>query len=74
MAIKSLRAVQDQETRMVTDFEVTFKLIRFASTQNSSASNSAGRALVAGTPTAQLGATAPTGPQVDQGSKIDMVH
>lgn len=33
MAIKSLRAIQDAETRMITDFEVTFKMIRYASTQ-----------------------------------------
>lgn len=32
MAIQSLRAVQDAETRVITDFEVTFKLMRFAST------------------------------------------
>lgn len=32
MAIKSLRAIQDAETRMITDFEVTFKIIRTAST------------------------------------------
>lgn len=32
MAIKSLRAIQDADTRMITDFEVSFKLIRFAST------------------------------------------
>ena len=30
MAIKSLRAIQDAETRMITDFEVTFKIIRMA--------------------------------------------
>ena len=30
MAIKSLRAIQDAETRMITDFEVTFKIIRTA--------------------------------------------
>jgi hypothetical protein len=30
MAIRSLRAVQDSETRMITDFEVSFKIIRFA--------------------------------------------
>lgn len=28
MAIKSLRAIQDAETRMITDFEITFKKIR----------------------------------------------
>lgn len=32
MAIKTLRPVQDAETRVVTEFEVTFKMIRFAST------------------------------------------
>ncbi len=32
MAIKSVRAIQDAETRMITDFEVTFKKIRSAST------------------------------------------
>lgn len=31
MAIKSLRAVQDADTRVITDFEVTFKMMRFAS-------------------------------------------
>lgn len=30
MAIKTLRAIQDAESTMVTDFEVTFKQIRFA--------------------------------------------
>lgn len=34
MIIQSLRAVQDAETRMITDFEITFKLMRFASTQS----------------------------------------
>jgi hypothetical protein len=32
MAIKNLRAIQDAETRMITDFEVTFKIIRTAAT------------------------------------------
>jgi hypothetical protein len=36
MAIKSLRAIQDAETRVITDFEVTFKIIRNASTITSS--------------------------------------
>lgn len=30
MAIKSLRAIQSSDTRMITDFEVTFKIMRFA--------------------------------------------
>lgn len=33
MAIERLRAIQDQDTRMITDFEVTFKLLRFAKTK-----------------------------------------
>lgn len=36
MAIKSLRAIQEAETRMITDFEITFKKIRTASTQTTS--------------------------------------
>lgn len=31
-AIKTLRAIQSPETRVITDFEVTFKLMRFAQT------------------------------------------
>ena len=38
MAIKTLRAIQDAETRMITNFEVTFKKIRTASTQITSLS------------------------------------
>ena len=33
MAIRSLRAVQDETTNTVTDFEISFKMIRFASSQ-----------------------------------------
>jgi hypothetical protein len=33
MAIKSIRAIQDADTRMITDFELQFKMIRKASTQ-----------------------------------------
>lgn len=32
MAIQSVRAVQDADTRMITDFQVRFKMIRIAST------------------------------------------
>lgn len=32
MAIKTLRAIQDPETNVITDFEITFKAMRFAST------------------------------------------
>jgi len=30
MAIQNLRAIQDDSTRMITDFEITFKMLRFA--------------------------------------------
>lgn len=43
MAIKSLRAIQDAETRMITDFEVTFKKIRTASTKTVGGSIFGGR-------------------------------
>lgn len=33
MAIQSFRAIQDAETRMITDFEVSFKMINVASTE-----------------------------------------
>lgn len=33
MAIQRLRAIQSEETETITDFEVTFKMLRFASTQ-----------------------------------------
>ena len=32
MSIETLRAIQDENTRMITDFEITFKMIRTAST------------------------------------------
>lgn len=32
MAIKSLRAIQDEETRVISSFEITFKKIRYAKT------------------------------------------
>jgi len=33
MAIQRLRAIQDAETKMITDFEISFKMIRFASSR-----------------------------------------
>lgn len=35
MIIETLRAIQDAETRMITDFEITFKMIRTAQTAES---------------------------------------
>lgn len=39
MAIKTLRAIQDAQTDVITDFEVTFKRMRFASTLTSNGQN-----------------------------------
>lgn len=36
-AIEKCRAIQDEKTNVITDFEVTFKLMRFASTLNDTA-------------------------------------
>lgn len=61
MAIMSLKSVQSAETRMVTDFDITFKQMRFAATQSFAASqysnnnNFAGRGLNQGAPTVDLG-------------------
>lgn len=44
MAIQSLRAVQDESTRMITDFHVIFKKIRFASLNQTPNLALAGRA------------------------------
>lgn len=41
MAIKSLRAIQDADTNVITDFELTFKMIRFSDTGQSSTLNPA---------------------------------
>ena len=43
MAIKSLNATQDQTTRVITDFSITFKAIRFAKTIMVSSGQLAGR-------------------------------
>lgn len=39
MAIKSIRATQDEETRMISTFEITFKKMRFAQTITSKGSS-----------------------------------
>lgn len=36
-AIRTLRAVQDPDTKQITDFEITFKVMRFASTKSRNA-------------------------------------
>ncbi len=61
MAIKSLRAIQDPDTRVITDFEVSFKMIRTASTASSQnlAANFQGRALSQASGLANFGTQTP---------------
>lgn len=59
MAIKSLRAIQDAETRVITDFEVTFKMIRTASTANSVPAGQQGRAVAQASGLVDLGTSTP---------------
>lgn len=61
MAIKSLRAIQSAETNVITDFEVTFKMIRTASTTTnpSTVSTLQGRASTAAQSVADQGTQTP---------------
>lgn len=63
MAIQSLRAIQSEETRMITDFEITFKMMRFAQVVRSNAiyenSQFQGRALNQGATETNLGVQNP---------------
>lgn len=58
MAIQKLRAIQDAETRVITDFEVTFKMMRFSNTSS----------LVGLSPILQGRAQAQSASLVDQGT------
>lgn len=60
MAILNMKATQDEDTRVVTSFEITFKLMRFASTQIETtqlydSSNFQGRAAAQGASEVDLG-------------------
>jgi len=60
MAISSLRAVQSEETVVITDFELTFKQLRFASTLSSSSGLDAqGRLASQAASVANLGSQTP---------------
>lgn len=61
MAIKNLRAIQDATTNVITDFEVTFKMIRIASTSTSPIEPSAfqGRAALQAGGVTDLGTSTP---------------
>jgi hypothetical protein len=75
MAIKSLRATQSAETRMITDFEVTFKLVRFANTVVTPVklNNFDGRAAAQASPVVDLGTSAPAVSNTTLQSKISAV-
>lgn len=71
MAIESLRAIQDAETRVITDFELTFKGLRFASTAYTSgaAPVSGGRSASQRASLTNLGKSSPV-PSVGVGQAI----
>jgi hypothetical protein len=55
MAILSLKAIQDETTNVVTDFQVTFKMIRFAQTAYALGAQAQGRAFLSSQPATNLG-------------------
>lgn len=59
MAIESLRAIQDESTRVVTDFHVTFKKIRFATVNEAPLPVLAGRASSQAAPLVDQGTVNP---------------
>ncbi len=62
MAIKSMRPIQDSETRFITNFEMSFKQIRFAETQTVSGTigtNQQGRASLQAAGITDLGTSTP---------------
>lgn len=72
-AIKTLRAIQDETTKSVTDFEVTFKLIRTASTQvvaSNTVGTLAGRAANQYSFKVNLGSASPSPASVTQSQAI----
>lgn len=60
MAIKSLRAIQDAETNAITDFEVSFKMVRTAASAFTVVPGLQGRAADQAADTQNLGTTTPT--------------
>lgn len=60
MAIKSMRAIQDKDTRMITNFEVTFKQMKFASSSASLAALARqGRLIAQSSPVIDHGSSVP---------------
>lgn len=71
MAIRSLRAIQDDTTNVITDFEISFKMIRTAATVTSPGgflTSFNGRAGAQANPLQSLGTSSPTaGPSLGSG-------
>lgn len=62
MAILRLRALQDAETRVISDFEVVFKMMRFASTETTITTLQQARAGTQSAPLVDFGTTTPATP------------
>ncbi len=60
MAIESIRASQDEQTRMITDFFVTFKMLRFANLAVESEKQFAERAVAQSSAAVELGTVNPS--------------
>ena len=59
MALKNVRAIQDAETRVITDFELSFKMMRFAATTENE-TTAQGRAITQSAGVVDLGTNTPT--------------
>jgi len=73
MAIQSVQAIQDESTRMVTDFEITFKAMRFVNPTSSTGVNPedmSGRAATSATVPASTGTNTPFTAQQSYGSLV----
>jgi hypothetical protein len=74
MAIKTLRFIQNQDSRMITDIEITFKKMQFASTEYAvtviKSINTTGRLSAGSSTGADLGISTPPAAPVSQSSVI----
>ena len=70
MAIETVRGLQDRETRMISDFTVTFKMIRFAEISSDGAKAFSGRAQYQAAPLVDQGTVNPVASPLDLNSAI----
>lgn len=63
MALMKIKAVQDPETQVITDFELTFKLLRFATTSVTGGTSTANANLLQGRASDQASGTVNLGTQ-----------